>query len=50
MLKNPIKALLVSLRGPKTEGDMVPEPTPENGGENTIPSLSGIPIRVEMTK
>jgi hypothetical protein len=29
---------------------MVPEPTPENGGENTIPSLSGIPIRVEMTK
>ena len=50
MLKNPIKALLVSLRGPKTEGDMVPEPTPENGGENTLPSLSGIPIRVEMTK
>jgi hopanoid biosynthesis associated radical SAM protein HpnH len=49
MLKNPIKALLVSLRGPKTEGDMVPEPTPENSSEKTLPTLSGIPIRVEMT-
>ena len=50
MLKNPIKALLVSLRGPKTEGDMVPEPTPENSSEKTLPTLSGIPIRVEMTE
>jgi hopanoid biosynthesis associated radical SAM protein HpnH len=50
MLKNPIKALLVSIKGPKTEGDMAPEPTPENSNENGLPTLAGIPIKVEMSE
>jgi hypothetical protein len=44
MLKHPLKGLLVSLRGPKTEGDMITEPTPAN---NTVSTLAGIPIKVE---
>ena len=47
MLKHPIKAFLTSLRGPKTEGDMVPEPTPEF---TTSSSISSIPVKVEIAK
>ena len=46
MLRNPLKGLLVSLTGPKTEGDMVAEPVPQYA-ERPLPTLSGIPIRVE---
>jgi len=48
MLKNPLKAFLVSVRGPKTEGEMVPEPTPQYPAQKPLPTLAGIPIRVEM--
>jgi len=48
MLKHPLKALLTSIRGPKTEGNMIPEPTPQYGTEKPLSTLSGIPIRVEM--
>ncbi len=47
MLKNPVKGLMTSLRGPKTEGDMVPEQIPAYANEKLMPTLSGIPIRVE---
>jgi hopanoid biosynthesis associated radical SAM protein HpnH len=47
MLKNPIKGLLTSIRGPKTTGDMAPEQTPAYADEQFIPNLSGIPIRIE---
>ncbi len=47
MLKNPLKALLVSVRGPKTDGDMVPEPTPPTMADSPVATLAGIPIRVE---
>ncbi len=46
MLKNPLKGLLVSLRGPKTTGDMVPEATPNYPVDET-PALQDIPVRVE---
>jgi hopanoid biosynthesis associated radical SAM protein HpnH len=46
MLKHPLKALLTSIRGPKTDGDMLPEPTPQYD-EKPVSTLSGIPIRVE---
>jgi len=47
MLKNPLKALLVSVRGPKTDGDMVPEPTLPIKADSPVATLAGIPIRVE---
>ncbi|WP_046061626.1 adenosyl-hopene transferase HpnH [Methylotuvimicrobium alcaliphilum] len=47
MMKNPIKGLLTAIRGPKTEGDMVPEPVPVYANEKPASSLSGIPITVE---
>ena len=47
MLSNPLKGLLVALRGPKTEGDMVPEPELEIAGAM---SLKDIPIQVEAAK
>ena len=46
MLKHPLKALWTSIRGPKTEGDMVPEPTPLYV-DAPLSTLAGIPIRVE---
>ena len=49
MLKHPIKALLTSIRGPKTEGSMIPEPTPVTVNDKPLPTLSGIPITVEIT-
>ncbi len=48
MLKHPIKALLTSIKGPKTEGDMVPEPISAYSEEKPVSTLSGIPIRVEV--
>jgi hopanoid biosynthesis associated radical SAM protein HpnH len=48
MLKHPLKAFLTSIRGPKTEGKMIPEPQPQYLPEKSLPTLSGIPIRVEM--
>jgi len=47
MLKNPLKALLVSVRGPKTDGDMVPEPTLPIKADSPVATLAGIPIRME---
>ncbi len=44
-LKNPLKALWVSMVGPKTEGDMLPEKTPEY--EDDLPSIKGIPVKIE---
>lgn len=47
MLKNPLKGLFTSIRGPKTEGEMVPEPEFPNLSQDSMPTLSGIPIRIE---
>lgn len=47
MLKHPLKALLTSIRGPKTEGDMVPEPMPDINTGEPVSTFAGIPIRVE---
>jgi hypothetical protein len=46
MLSNPLKGLMVSLRGPKTTGDMVEVAAPEYS-EQKETSISGIPIKVE---
>ena len=46
-MRNPVKALLTFIKGPKTEGEMVPEPVPQYVAEKPFPTLSGIPIRVE---
>jgi hopanoid biosynthesis associated radical SAM protein HpnH len=48
MLKHPLKGLLTSIRGPKTEGDMVPEATPEYAREGLSSTIAGIPVRVEI--
>jgi hypothetical protein len=48
MLKHPLKALLTSIRGPKTDGDMVPEPEPIQATNQSSSKLTGIPIKVEM--
>jgi hopanoid biosynthesis associated radical SAM protein HpnH len=47
MLRNPLKGLFASIRGPKTEGDMVPEPVLQYAEEKPISAFAGIPIRVE---
>ncbi|MCF8006262.1 MAG: adenosyl-hopene transferase HpnH [Methylovulum sp.] len=46
MLKNPFKALLLSLKGIKTEGEMVPESCFEEAVSSS--SLSKIPVHVEV--
>jgi hypothetical protein len=48
MLSHPLKALWTSLRGPKTDGDMVPEAIPEYAKTPASSTLGGIPVRVEM--
>jgi hypothetical protein len=49
MLKNPLKGMLTALRGPKTDGPMAPEKQPGYAKEdNAFPSISGIPVRVEI--
>jgi hopanoid biosynthesis associated radical SAM protein HpnH len=50
MLKHPLKGLLTSIRGPRTEGEMVPEPTPAYASDRSSPNISGIPVRVEITE
>ncbi len=48
MLAHPLKALTVALRGPKTSGDMVPDPVPQYMEEPQKPaSISSIPVRSE---
>ncbi len=47
MLANPLKGMLVSLRGPKTTGDMVEVPSPHFSEQVGTKSLSEIPIKVE---
>ncbi len=48
MLSHPIKALLTSIRGPKTEGAMAPEVTPEYAKKERSSTIAGIPVRVEI--
>ncbi len=45
MLSNPLKGMLVSMNGPKTSGDMVPEVEPAYQKEAS--TLADIPIHVE---
>lgn len=47
MLKHPVKALLTSLKGPKTEGEMMPEPVPVYESKKADSKLSKIPVRSE---
>ncbi len=47
-LRHPLKALLTSIIGPRTEGEMVPEPLPQYAAQKSISTLSGIPVRVEV--
>lgn len=49
MLQHPVKALLTSIRGPKTTGPMVAEPAPKWAAEKPkLPkTLAGIPVKVE---
>jgi hopanoid biosynthesis associated radical SAM protein HpnH len=49
MLKHPLKALYVSLRGPKTSGAMAPELIPEYSVAENI-SLENIAVKVEAVK
>jgi hopanoid biosynthesis associated radical SAM protein HpnH len=46
-LRNPIKALISALLGPKTEGDMVTEKNPNYANEHKKSALSEIPIKIE---
>ena len=48
MLSHPIKGMMVALRGPKTEGDMVEIPTPKFSNQEGKNSISEIPIKVEL--
>jgi hopanoid biosynthesis associated radical SAM protein HpnH len=47
MLTHPLKGLLVGLKGPRTQGEMVPEPVPQYAEEKPMSAFAGIPIRVE---
>jgi hopanoid biosynthesis associated radical SAM protein HpnH len=49
MLQHPVKALLTSIRGPKTTGPMVAEPSPAwESEEPQLPkTLAGIPVKVQ---
>ncbi len=47
MLAHPLKGMMVSLRGPKTEGDMVEVVAPNFVEQNEVTSLSDIPVKVE---
>ncbi len=49
MLQHPVKALLTSIRGPKTTGPMVAEPSPAwESEEPKLPkTLAGIPVKVQ---
>jgi ribosomal protein L30E len=49
MLQHPLKALITSIRGPKTTGPMVAEPAPKWAREElkTPATLAGIPVKIE---
>jgi len=47
MLAHPLKGLWVSLRGPKTTGDMVEVDTPTAHPDNNKKTLADIPVRTE---
>ena len=47
MLKNPLKAFLTSIRGPKTDGEMMPDPLSLATDDQITSSLSKIPVRIE---
>jgi hypothetical protein len=47
MLNNPLKGLMVSLKGPKTEGAMVEVATPNYTEADATSSVSKIPVKVE---
>jgi len=47
MLKNPLKGFFLGLTGPKTEGDMVPEPLPSTPTKRPDAKLSAIPVSIE---
>ena len=47
MLTNPLKGLMVSLKGPKTEGAMVEVATPNYVEDKAASTLSKIPVKVE---
>jgi hopanoid biosynthesis associated radical SAM protein HpnH len=47
MLSNPLKGLMVSLKGPKTEGAMVEVATPNYTEADATSSVSKIPVKVE---
>jgi hypothetical protein len=49
MLQHPLKALITSIRGPKTTGPMVAEPVPKWVREEpkTPATLAGIPVKIE---
>jgi hypothetical protein len=47
MLAHPLKGMMVSLRGPKTTGDMVEVPAPEFIEPEKVKSISDIPVRIE---
>ena len=47
MLAHPIKGMMVSLRGPKTTGEMVEVATPEFVEPEKVVSISEIPVKVE---
>ena len=47
MLAHPIKALLTSVRGPKTSGDMVAEKNPQLVSNYKKSAISDIPVKVE---
>ncbi len=47
LLKNPLKGLFVGLRGPKTQGTMMPEPVPVSVLKRPDSKLSSIPVNVE---
>ncbi len=47
MLANPLKGMMVSLKGPKTSGEMVEVAAPDSDGSDKPKSISDIPVKVE---
>lgn len=49
MLQHPVKAMITSIRGPRTTGPMVAEPAPKWAAEEPrLPeTLAGIPVKIE---
>ncbi len=47
MIGNPIKGLLVSMKGPKTTGRMIEVEAPKYENDENMPTLKDIPIKIE---